>query len=233
MKNKFYILDTKIIKFKQRFYQKEPPFIYKPNNFDLFIDEIVEIVHSTIIKSFILSIMRLVKNLVIYFFSKVSKFKKLEKKISNQEKIIEEALIANKNLSIQINELSQKINKAINNSFDKNTYNKVKLSHNVNTISSKEKFYQDENLRLSNQLHESQKKFEIMKKEIEKYQTQRSNLINKINSVNDVIEDTNIVTNLFDNDQNKNKINIKDTQNNRKKISLDLNQEVKNIFNKS
>ena len=77
------------------------------------------------------------------------------------------------------------------------------------------------------------KKFDILKSELEKYQEQRSNLISKINSVNEAISDTNVLTNVFNNDLkpkidviDHNKLKIKDEN------KVDLNQQVANIFAK-
>ena len=67
-----------------------------------------------------------------------------------------------------------------------------------------------------------------MKKEIEKYETQKSNLISKINSVNDA-NNTNIVTNVFDN-KVENKVNVTDSNKLEKKITSDLDDQIKNIF---
>ena len=67
-----------------------------------------------------------------------------------------------------------------------------------------------------------------MKNEIEKYENQKSNLISKINSVNEALTDTNILTNVFENKLD-NKVNVVD-HNKIKKISLDLNEQIKNIF---
>ena len=135
---------------------------------------------------------------------------------------------------MQINELDKKINHFINfKSNYENNHNKITNNlQNSKDLISKEKFYQDENLRLSSQLQDTKKKFEIMKQEIEKYKKQRSNLINKINSVNDIIEDTNIVTNVFENEQNTKKIEIIDTENIKKKTKVNLDEEVFNIFRK-
>ena len=52
-------------------------------------------------------------------------------------------------------------------------------------------FYQEENVRLGELL--DAKKLDILKGELEKYQEQ-GNLISKINSVNDAINDTNVLT---------------------------------------
>ena len=68
----------------------------------------------------------------------------------------------------------------------------------------------------------------ILKNEIQKYEKQ-SDLISKINSVNDALNDTNVLTNVFNNDVAK-KIDIKDHNNLRKKNPSDLDEQVKNIF---
>ena len=70
-----------------------------------------------------------------------------------------------------------------------------------------------------------------MKEEIEKFQNQRSSLIEKINSVNDVIQDSNVVTNVFENQQTTTKVNVVDPNNKINKKNIDLNLEVSKIFN--
>jgi len=88
---------------------------------------------------------------------------------------------------------------------------------------------QDENLRISNELFESRKKLDIMKLEIERFNKQRSNLINKINSVNEIINDSNVLTNVFENNVEEKKINVLDPE--KKIIENDnLDKLVKNIF---
>ena len=76
---------------------------------------------------------------------------------------------------------------------------------------------------------ETKKKFEILKSEIEKYEQQRSNLISKINSVNDALNDTNVLTNVFNNDV-KTKVNVLDHKKIETKSNFDLNEQIKNIF---
>ena len=80
---------------------------------------------------------------------------------------------------------------------------------------------------------ETKKKFDILKSEVEKYEMQRSNLISKINSVNDALKDTNVLTNVFQNDYKENKINILDHKKIDKKQNEDLNEQVRNIFSNS
>ena len=92
-------------------------------------------------------------------------------------------------------------------------------------------FYQEENVRLGSELLDAKKKFDILKGELEKYQEQRSNLISKINSVNDAINDTNVLTNVFDNSI-KPKIDVIDHNKlkTKEENKVDLNQQVANIL---
>ena len=96
----------------------------------------------------------------------------------------------------------------------------------------KEEFFQSENLRLSNELHEARKKYEIMKVEINKFENQRSNIIKKINSLNSEIEDGNVLTNVFENNLQNPKIKIIDNNIERKETAskINLNEEVIKIF---
>ena len=108
-----------------------------------------------------------------------------------------------------------------------------KISENLgHNSTSRVDFYQEENVRLGSELLDTKKKFEILKNEIEKYEEQRSNLITKINSVNDALNDTNVLTNVFDNSV-KSKVNILDHNKITNKNNLDINEEVANIFSKN
>ena len=74
----------------------------------------------------------------------------------------------------------------------------------------------------------------MVKSEIDKYEQQRSNLISKINSVNEALESTNIVTNVFENEVSKPKVSVVDHRNIQKdepKIQ-DINEKIKKIFSK-
>ena len=76
------------------------------------------------------------------------------------------------------------------------------------------------------------KKYEILKEEINKFENQRSNLISKINSVNEVIKDTNVLTNVFENNVDS-KIKIIDPiKQANKNIKRDLDEEISKIFSK-
>ena len=64
-------------------------------------------------------------------------------------------------------------------------------------------------------------------------QNNRSHLIKKINSINEVIKNENVVTSVFQSDVNNNKIKITDSNKPEKKDKVDLDQEIKNIFSSS
>ena len=184
-----------------------------------------------------------------------SKIKKLEKHILTNSSIQDELTNHNrelekKNIELktkleavghvdiylqEINELKLK-NKDLENTIEKLKSYEDSNDQNLNIIKefeNKIKYYQEENIRISNQLFEVNKKFGIVKNEIEVLQDQRTKLIAKINSVNDVIGNSKVITNVFQNAQPKNtKIVIDDPEIKKKVINNDINQEILNIFSK-
>ena len=236
-------LQNKILNFKNNFLNKEDLWVYQQNNFDLFLDKVViEIIKIT---KFILNskttmiikekILKTINSLIDKISSKKnfpvnklnfdnSKIEKLDQKIDLQYQTIQNTFLeSNKRLKKEISDLNLKIDEHLKNNNFKPAEN---LGHNS---SSRVDFYQEENLRLGSELMETKKKFEILKSEIEKYEQQRSNLISKINSVNDALNDTNVLTNVFSNEV-KPKVNIIDHKKIETKSNLDLNEQVKNIF---
>ena len=136
----------------------------------------------------------------------------------------------------EINELKLK-NKDLQNTIEKLKSYENNNDQNLNIIKELEnkiKYYQEENIRISNQLYETNKRFDIIKNEIEVLQDQRSSLIAKINSVNDVIGNSKIVTNVFQNNQSQNnKVFVADPESKVvEKQSYNIDEEISNIFNK-
>ena len=160
----------------------------------------------------------------------------LIKKDFNDLRIKVEELEKLKKYKYKFLEFKQK-NSDLENTLDELRVKDDKNHQNFNLITSfKEKieFYQDENVRLSNELFETKKKFNISKSEIEKYEKEKSNLISKMNSVNEAINNSNILTNVFEN-KVKPKINIIDPNiinKEEKKEDLSLDEMIKNIFSK-
>jgi len=240
-------LEQRIEIFKKKFSQKNEILVYEPNKLDLYLDHFYNIIdenykknlNNVILKSLINKSSLFLKNSIGYLFNSIKKisnslnlivikFNALEKKIEFQENLIKKSIELNQKLSEKLEIFDEKINKF---SVTKNEY-----SHQNNLLRSNDikedtklNILQEENLRISSELIENRKKVEIMKHEIEKFNNQRSQLIDKINSVNEIVNDSNVLTNVFDNSVKDLKINIKDPY----KISNskeNLEVQVKNIF---
>ena len=238
-------LKYKIDNFKSKFYSKSEYFICEHDIIGIKIDK-----YLNNMQNFSISSLKKIKNLIIKIYNSIIKkldennkilvkFESLEKKLDSQENIL------------KINfDLSLKLQKEVDHLKNNNGRNFETAQSNLDNIQSetighnsgniqpetvehnsntKIDFYQEENLRLGSELVETKKKFEILKSEIEKYENQRSNLISKINSVNDEINNSNVLTNVFENGI-KPKINIVDHKNISKKDEITLNDKVKAIF---
>jgi len=232
-------LKTKIEQFSSKFLSKDQIFVFEQNKFDIFLDNIfnvIKIILLPLTKFILRSIMAIIDRLLNF----VTQQKELKKKILKQEEILSQNMRLNSVLSEQISQLNNKIdNITTRNNLKLNKENNEIQPNNlgdkeiINLSNTEIDFYQKENLRISNELYETQKKFEIVKNEIEKFQNQRSNLIEKINSVNDVIQDSNIVTNVFENNKSQDKIHVQDPEKNIKSNNLDLDSEIEKIFQKN
>ena len=236
-------LQNKILIFKNNFCKKDELWVYQQNNFDLFLDkvviEIIKITKLILINKRTMIIKEKILKTINSLIDKISfnknfpvnklnfdntKIEKLDQKIDLQYQTIQNTFLeSNKRLKKEISDLNLKIDEHLKNNNFRPAEN---LGHNS---SSRVDFYQEENVRLGSELMETKKKFEILKSEIEKYEQQRSNLISKINSVNDALNDTNVLTNVFNNDV-KPKVNVIDHKKIETKNNLDLNEQVKNIF---
>jgi len=247
------VLEAKISNFRSNILQKEDFLIFEKNQFDLFIDNTFNLIKKILvflennfkIKHNFLTIIKMIKSSITKILEKIlksnqkfSNSKLLEKRLDEQQKFIELSVKENRELKNDISKINSALNKILENpnnileNSNKNSENKISENLGHNSIARVD-FYQEENVRLGSELLDTKKKFEILKSEIEKYEEQRSNLISKINSVNDAINDTNVLTNVFDNNV-KPKIQITDHNKIEKKNKglVDLNEQVKNIFSK-
>ena len=229
-------LKNDINSFKNKFENKLQYFICEQDIVGLTMNKYLDIIENFISSNFkkfknnfLIKIYKLIKKRSIETSKLLSKFELLEKKIDNQQLILERSFDLNSKLQKEIDYINGKISNNIEKSHLNNEDAKVQtIGHNSNT---KIDFYQEENLRIGSELVDTKKKFEILKNEIEKYENQRSDLISKINSVNDVINDSNVLTNVFEN-KIEPKVNILDPKNIQKKDETNLNEEVKAIFSK-
>ena len=125
-----------------------------------------------------------------------------------------------------------KLDKEIIELKSQNEINRQKI-YDISQVENKNKFFQEENLRIGSELLETKKMYDITKKEIEKYENQKINLISKIDSVNEVLKDNNILTNIFDNNLEQKDIKIQDRNKQTDKDNLILSNKIKEIFGKN
>lgn len=227
--------------------------VFEPNSFDIFLDKLVlkinhrvnDLNNNKMIKKILSSSLFVFKRTILNFWNSLKniteklnlikiKFDQLEKKIEHQEIIINENLNSNKLIREDLDLLHKSIEKLTNNIQSNTVLPSVLNLNNVNKEDEKVKFYQEENLRIGGELLETKKKFDMVKSEIEKYELQRSNLIAKINSVNEALENTNVVTNVFENEISKPKVSIIDHKNLEKNNvqKQDMSEEIRKIFSK-
>jgi hypothetical protein len=242
-------LEQRIEIFKKKFSKKNEILFYKPNKFDLYLDQSYNIIikifkknlNNVILKSLIIKSSLFLKNSLSYLFNSIKKisnslnlivikFNALEKKIEFQENLIKKSIDLNQKLSEKLEMFDEKISKFSVTNDEYNQQNKFSTLYSNKELA-KLNILQEENLRISSELLDNRKKVEIMKNEIEKYNDQRSKFIKKINSVNEIINDSNVLTSVFNNDINNNQINVLDP-NKTIENKTDINQEVQNIFSK-
>ena len=139
---------------------------------------------------------------------------------SSLDKIIEEKeMLIEKNTRAQ-EELSLEKSNLLNNS------NNEKLTE----LNNKLKFYQDENLRLSRDLSNSQETHHIIKKQLNDFEKQKNQISNQIQELNNSVSKSNLITPTFVNElppeasQDLKNLNNQDMTN--------LNDTIKKIFTK-
>ena len=152
--------------------------------------------------------------------------KELNLKISELDKLNE--------FKLEAQELRQK-NSDLEVALDQLKINDNKNDLNLDIIKSlKEKmnFYQEENVRISNELMDSRKKYEVTKNQIEGFEAQRSNLLNKMSSINEALNNSKIVSNIFEKNQSENELEYDDKENFKKKnySNSNIDKEISSIF---
>jgi len=246
-------LKKKIDEFKGKMNLSNDYIVFEPNSFDIFLDKVFlkinhrvyDLNNNKMIKKILNSSILVIKRTVFSFWNSLKniteklnliklKFDQLEKKIEHQQVTINENLNTNKQIKEDLFLLNKSIEKLANNIQSNTALPNFSNLNNPNLDNEKLKFYQEENLRIGGELLETKKKFDMVKNEIEKYEQQRSNLIAKINSVNEALENTNVVTNVFENEISKPKVSIIDHKNLEKNNDQkqDINEEIKKIFSK-
>jgi len=246
-------LKKRIDEFKSKMTLTNDYMVFEPNSFDIFLDKVVlkinhrvnNLNNNKMVKKILNSSILVVKKTILSFWNSLkniteklnlikSKFDQLEQKIEHQQITINENLNTNKKIKEDLFLLHKSIEKLTENIQLNTAQPNISNLNNSNLENEKVKFYQEENLRIGGELLETKKKFDMVKNEIEKYEQQRSNLISKINSVNEALENTNVVTNVFENEISKPKVSIIDHKNLEKNNDQkqDINEEIRKIFSK-
>ena len=177
--------------------------------------------------------------------SQLDGYKNKELRLTSEIKKMKETSLVNRSLEINNQEIKNSLsiyikkNKELQNEIDELKNNPIKVINNndhlddIKELENKVKHYQDENIRISNEYVESNKKFEITKESLNELQKHRGDLIEKIKSINEVIQNENIVTSVFNSGLEEDKTKIIDEQKPIKKGISDLDDKIKNIFSKN
>ena len=171
----------------------------------------------------------------------------INKELVSKSKIenFEKTNLTNRSFEINNHELKNTIgryikkNKELQNEINELKNNSIKVTNNndngvnIKELENKIKHYQDENIRISHEFVESNKKFEITKENLNELQKHRGDLIEKINSINEAIKDEKIVTSVFSSNLEDNKIKVMDNNKPTKKDINNLDDKIKDIFAKN
>ena len=133
-------------------------------------------------------------------------------------------MLIEKNKKIQEELFSQKSN-----------FKKSNLLHNSSSgklteLNNKLKFSQDENLRLSSEVFNSRKKYNVIKKQLYDFELQKNQLSNQIQELNDTVNKSNLVTPSFINELPSEA--TEDIKKLGKKNATALNTAINKIFSK-
>ena len=167
------------------------------------------------------------------------------------KKKLEETIHLNRTLEINNNELKNSISRYISNNRKlQDTINKLKLDYTkplltieqIEELNNKVKFYQEENIRLSNELISLQNSYTKIKNNFTELELQKNNIYKQIQElnnslINDNVLDAPFIKEIVKNDSITSKIvdeisnnNIQEDKN-ESKVKKDLDGEINNIFN--
>ena len=187
----------------------------------------------------------LLKNNHIKVNSQLNDYKNKELVSESKIEKFDKNNIDNRSLEINNHELKNTVgryikkNKELQNEIKELKNNSINVTNNndylanISELENKVKHYQDENIRISNEFVESNKKYEITRESLNELQKHRSDLIEKIKSINEVIKNENIVTSVFKSDLEVDKINEIDSIKSTKKNTSNLDDKIKDIFAKN
>jgi len=116
--------------------------------------------------------------------------------LNKVEKKLEENIYSNRNLVINNNEFKNTVSRYIvNNKKLQDTINKIKNDNTeqINEMSNKIKFYQEENIRLSSELNSVQNNYKIIKNNFAEIELEKNNIYKQIQELNNSLIKNNVV----------------------------------------
>ena len=145
---------------------------------------------------------------------------------SSLDRVIEDKKILtgkNKNIQADLSLLKSNLKNNLEN--EKNLNNEKLVASN-----DKFKFYQEDNLRLSNELFVSKERYNIIKKQLHDFELQKKQLSNQIQKLNSSINESNLITPSFT--DNLPAEATKDLKKTNDKDVANLNDKINKIFDK-
>ena len=202
-----------------------------------------KIKNEIIIKIYNLCKKKIKKNTLKLIVDQQIEIKKFQKKINYLNENKKALETSNHNLLSNLDKITEDKKMLIENnkkiqeelSSQKSNFKKSNLLHNSNSgklteLNNKLKFSQDENLRLSSEVFNSRKKYNVIKKQLYDFELQKNQLSKQIQELSDMANKSNLVTPSF--------INVlpseatEDIKKLEKKSATALDTAIKKIFSK-
>ena len=202
-----------------------------------------KIKNEIIIKIYNLCKKKIKKNTLKLIVDQQIEIKKFQKKINYLNENKKALETSNHNLLSNLDKITEDKKMLIENnkkiqeelSSQKSNFKKSNLLHNSNSgklteLNNKLKFSQDENLRLSSEVFNSRKKYNVIKKQLYDFELQKNQLSNQIQELNDTVNKSNLVTPSFINELPSEA--TEDIKKLGKKNATALDTAIKKIFSK-
>ena len=208
-----------------------------------------KIKNEIIIKIYNLCKKKIKKNTLKLIVDQQIEIKKFQKKINYLNENKKALETSNHNLLSNLDKITEDKKMLIENnkkiqeelSSQKSNFKESNLLHNSNSgklteLNNKLKFSQDENLRLSSEVFNSRKKYNVIKKQLYDFELQKNKLANQIQELSDMVNKSNLVAPSFINDlPSINKLPSEATEDIKKSMKKDatkLNVSINKVFNK-
>ena len=157
--------------------------------------------------------------------SEVLSLRDNEKMLIDMNKDLKDEIISLKSKENDLLKNNRKLSDELNEITSQNSI--IVEENQLKNLKQKLNFHQDENLRLSHELSNSQKKYKLIKNQLEGIEREKSDISKKIDDLSVSLNKTQVVTNIFDDPNN---LDIEKKSKN--KSSSNIENEIKKIFSK-